>query len=97
MFSTLMTAHLLYAFAVRQPTGGRRPSRNRWLAAAVVGGLALQVLVVQLPLLQPIMGTAGLTGREWGLVVTAGALPAVVMMSVRSARRRIPKGEPWTS
>lgn len=77
MFSVLMTAHLLYAFAVRsQPRGARR---NGWLMAAVVGGIALQVLIVSVPAFHGVFGTAHLSLREWLLVAGMGAAPALAM------------------
>lgn len=79
MFSVLMTAHLLYAFAVRHPAGGKRVRSNPWLIAAVGTGIGLQALVVGLPALRPLFGTASLTLREWALVAVAGAVPALIM------------------
>ena len=84
MFSVLMTAHLLYAFAVRRSEG--RPDRaNPWLFAAVGGGLALQTLIVSLPLMQRLFSTVALSPSEWLLVAIGGIWP-VVTISVVSAR-----------
>jgi P-type Ca2+ transporter type 2C len=79
MFSVLMTAHLLYAFAVRRSGSGARGRRNRWLIAAVGGGIVLQVVVVSVPALQGVFGTAPLSLREWLLVGGAGTLPPVLI------------------
>ena len=38
---------------------------NRWLWIAMAGSVALQVLVVYVPVLQRAFGTVGLTGRDW--------------------------------
>ena len=62
------------------------------LRAAVVSGLSLQVLIVTVPGLRRVFGTAHLTWREWALVLTAGAVPTLVMAVSRrfvetSARR----------
>jgi len=78
-FSVLMTAHLIYAFAVRRTPGEPGQPANQWLRAAVAGGIALQALVVTVPALRPVFGTAHLTVREWALVAAAGLLPAAAM------------------
>jgi P-type Ca2+ transporter type 2C len=87
MFSVLMTAHLLYSFAVRQPARGSRNRANRWLFLAVGGGIVLQVAVVSIPALHHTFGTAHLSAREWSLVASAGALPSIVMTVSRALRR----------
>ena len=79
MFSVLMTAHLLYAFAARRSRSGEDLRPNRWLIGAVVGGIALQVFVVEFPALQKLFATAPLTLREWMTVGIAGALPVGIM------------------
>ena len=81
MFSVLMTAHLLYAFVVRRP-GGPRLRSNPWLIAAVAGGIVAQIVVVSLPFLERVFGTASLSLREWALVLVAGALPVVAMRAL---------------
>ncbi|HLW17072.1 MAG TPA: cation-transporting P-type ATPase, partial [Actinomycetota bacterium] len=74
MFCSLMVAHLFYAFAVRRPDAhGGRP--NRWLWAAVAGGIALQCAVVSVPVLQRIFSTVWLSPKEWLLVAAAGTAP----------------------
>jgi Ca2+-transporting ATPase len=79
MFTVLVVAHLLYAFAVRRSVRGPRLRRNTWLVAAVAGGLLLQALVVSVPAMRELFGTAALSFREWVLVVVAGMLPVFVM------------------
>jgi P-type Ca2+ transporter type 2C len=78
MFTVLVTAHLLYAFAVRG-SGGRFWA-NPWLIGAVAAGLALQFGVVIWPAAHDLFGTAHLTLKEWGVVAMAGLLPTVAMM-----------------
>ena len=84
MFTVLVVAHLLYAFAVRRPDmeGGWFASltSNPWLIGAVVAGVALQFLVLALPVAQEVFGTAPLTLREWALVLVGGVLPIAVMV-----------------
>jgi Ca2+-transporting ATPase len=38
---------------------------NHWLWAAIVGSVALQVVVVYVPFLQRAFGTVGLSGADW--------------------------------
>jgi Ca2+-transporting ATPase len=78
MFTVLVVAHLLYAFATRLPS--RR--LNRWLIVAVVGGLALQALVVLWPAAHPLFGTASLSPREWLLVIVGGTVPLLGMLAL---------------
>jgi Ca2+-transporting ATPase len=84
MFTVLVVAHLLYAFAVRRPDteGGWLASltSNPWLIGAVVAGVILQLLVLTLPFAQELFGTAPLTTREWALVIVGGVLPIAVMV-----------------
>lgn len=87
MFSVLVGAHLLYAFAARWPRGGR--SRRRagvWLVAAVTAGLGLQVAVVTLEPLRHIFGAAPLTLREWALVAVGATAPLAVMALAATGR-----------
>ncbi len=84
MFTVLVVAHLLYAFAARMPT----LAFNAWVAGAVAGGLALQVLAVLWPPAHPLFDTVRLHPREWLLVAVAGILPVAVMTGPGLARRR---------
>ena len=79
-FVTLSLAELLRAFTVRS----ERLSifqlglfSNRYLIAAVGASLALLLLTVFVPFLQPIFNTHYLTGREWLVVVGLALVPAV--------------------
>jgi len=82
MFTVLVTAHLLYAFAARRPSRGILA--NRWLLGAVAGGIALQFTIVAWPAAHDLFGTAHLMLREWLLVLAGGSLP-VLVMSLRGA------------
>ncbi len=95
MFTVLVAAHLLYAFAVRRPSGpgaGRgalaRLASNPWLLVAIGLGLLLQLTVVTLPVAHSLFGTAPLTAREWALVAAGGALPVLLMAAPRPTLRR---------
>ncbi len=46
---------------------------NRWLWAAIVGSVALQVLVVYAPFLQRAFGTVGLSAGDWAFCVAVAS------------------------
>ena len=94
-FTTLVLAQLFNAFNSRsdRTSGLRNLFTNRWLWAAVLLAVALQVAVVHLPFLQVAFGTASLDATHWAVCI---ALASIVlwleelMKLVRrvSARRR---------
>ncbi|HXF36600.1 MAG TPA: HAD-IC family P-type ATPase, partial [Actinomycetota bacterium] len=93
MFTVLVVAHLLYAFAVRRPSDARPSVRrlvsNPSLLLGVTAGLGLQLGAILWPPAREILGTAPLTGREWALVLGAGILPFLLMLlEGRSTRDR---------
>jgi hypothetical protein len=55
LFTVLVGAHVLYAYAVRLPTRGL--FSNRWLVGAVGIGIALQVAIVVWPAAHELLGT----------------------------------------
>ena len=81
MFTVLVVAHLLYAYAVRKPGTGR----NLGLLAAIAGGIALQVLVVAWPAAHAVFGTVSLGARDWVAATGMGALP---VLAIALAARR---------
>ncbi len=84
MFTVLITAHLLYAYAVRRPRSGRNP----WLFLSVAGGIALQVLVVTWPAAHSLFGLVPLDAREWVATAVIGSLPVLIMMAAARLRYR---------
>ncbi|WP_292406355.1 MULTISPECIES: cation-translocating P-type ATPase [unclassified Methanoculleus] len=67
---------------------------NPTLFLAILGTLALQVLVVYVPFLQPFLGTAPLTPGDWGLLALLG-LPVLVAGEVyKILRSRVEKDAP---
>jgi P-type Ca2+ transporter type 2C len=80
-FMTLAMAQLAHALNARRfgPlrwTSGR--TRNRWMVAALLLGVALQLLAVYVPALQRVLGTVALGTVDWTIVVGAALLPLVV-------------------
>jgi len=62
---------------------------NGWLWAAIIGSVALQVLVVHLPFLQRAFGTTGLSAGDWGFcVAVASSVLWVREVTKAIARRR---------
>ncbi|HEX5948468.1 MAG TPA: cation-transporting P-type ATPase, partial [Actinomycetota bacterium] len=83
MFMVLVATHLLYAFVARLPTR----SSNRWLLLAVLGGLALQALVVLFPPARSVFDTVPLGAGEWALVAVGALVPIGLMLLVERWRR----------
>ncbi|MPZ89086.1 MAG: HAD-IC family P-type ATPase, partial [Nitriliruptorales bacterium] len=77
MFTTLVAAGLLYAFAVRRGSGG--PFSNRWLLLAVLGGFLAQLFIVYFPPAQELFATVPLDLRDWALALAAGAAPSILL------------------
>lgn len=82
-FLTLVLAHLLYAFVVRQPA---HPLSNRSLVAAIGLAVALAAAVVLVPPLRTVFDAVSLGLGEWALVLLLGSLP-VASLAIGSARR----------
>jgi Ca2+-transporting ATPase len=86
MFTVLVVAHLLYAFAVRSPEPMLdRLATNRALFLAVGLGIGLQVAIIAWPAAHGLFGTASLTVRGWLLVAAAGIAPAAGMVAVQAS------------
>jgi magnesium-transporting ATPase (P-type) len=70
-FTTLVLAQLFNALASRSETASafQRLFTNRWLWAALAFGVATQVLVVHVPILQTAFGTAPLSPQQWLICV----------------------------
>ncbi|PZQ49339.1 MAG: haloacid dehalogenase, partial [Phenylobacterium zucineum] len=86
-FTTLVFAQLFNAFNARSLTASAFSGLfgNRWLWGAVLLGVALQVAVVQVPLLQVAFGTASLDLGQWLACVGM----ASVVLWVEEARKLV--------
>lgn len=82
-----MLAALLTAFNARSATASvvRGLFANRWLWAATLLAVALQVAVVHLPQLQTAFGTAALDATHWGVCLAMASL----IVWVEEARKAI--------
>lgn len=86
MFTTLVIAHLLYAYVVRRGSGGL--TSNRWLLVATAGGLAAQALLVVWPPAQAVFDTTALSAGGWAVSAVGGVLPNAVLWFVLATRDR---------
>ena len=79
-FVTLSLAELFRAYTVRSERASIFQIgvfSNRYMQYAVGLSIALLLLVVNLPFLQPIFNTHPLSGREWGVVLGLAIIPAI--------------------
>ena len=86
-FTTLVFAALIAAFNARSATSSLLTGllQNRWLWASVLLGVALQIAVVYLPVLQIGFGTAPLDPTHWAVAVGMASL----VIWVEEARKAI--------
>lgn len=88
-FMTLAMAQLAHALNAKRfgPFHlGSRGTRNRWMAAALLLGVVLQLLAVYVPVLQRVLGTVPLGPRDWAIVVGAALVPLVAGQAWKHAR-----------
>ena len=62
---------------------------NRWLVIAFLTVIALEVMVVYVPFLQPVFKTMPLSWADWGIVVAFGLVPLIVMEPVKLIRNAL--------
>jgi Ca2+-transporting ATPase len=91
-FTTLMLFQVFNVFNARSDDRSAFGTQlmNIWLWGAVFGSLALQALVVHVPMLQRAFGTVGLTAEDW--VFCAAVASSVLWLreldKALAARRR---------
>ncbi|WP_379133471.1 calcium-translocating P-type ATPase, SERCA-type [Paenibacillus sp. sgz500958] len=90
-FATLVMAQLIHVFDCRSSRSvfHRNPFQNKYLVLAVLSSVLLMLVVMYLPVLQPVFKTVPLSFREWCLVFVTAGIPTFVMGagSVWSGRR----------
>jgi Ca2+-transporting ATPase len=89
-FTTFVLFQVVNAFNARSETATalrRHSLANRRLLAALAAVVVLQVLVVQVPLAQPVFDTTALTPAQWGLCV-AVALSVLAVEETRKVMAR---------
>ena len=74
-FTTLVLLQLLNALNARsdERSAFHRLLRNPWLHGALALSLALQILVVYAPFMQPAFGTVGLSIEDWIVCVAVAS------------------------
>ena len=98
MFVTLALTQLVFALVIRRPERGSSPAErslrasidrffsNRWLLLGVLGGMALQIVLVTWAPARELFDASVFSAREWALAIAASILPhAVFLISARGA------------
>ncbi|MDQ0193155.1 calcium-translocating P-type ATPase, SERCA-type [Paenibacillus wynnii] len=95
-FATLVMAQLIHVFDCRSSRSvfHRNPFQNKYLVLAVLSSVILMIVVMYLPVLQPVFKTVPLNFREWCLVLVTAGIPTFVMGagSVWSGKRKRSRG-----
>ena len=75
-FTVLVLIQLFNAFNSRsmEHSAFYRVFSNPWLVGAILLGLVLQILVVEVPFLQVAFGTVPLTLGQWGICVAMASI-----------------------
>jgi Ca2+-transporting ATPase len=90
-FATLGLAqafHLGNARSVTDVLARRRVLSNPWALGAVGLVTGLQIVAIHLPALAAVLRVVPLTLAEWGLVLGAASIPALVGQALRVGKRR---------
>jgi Ca2+-transporting ATPase len=88
-FTTLVLAQLVNVFNARSDhhSAFRHLLVNRWLWLAVFVSLALQAVVVYVPVMQRAFGTVALDAGDWGRCALMASAVLVVSEAVKAVRR----------
>jgi P-type Ca2+ transporter type 2C len=89
-FMTLALAQVFHAFGARSRDKSIFSSwvlKNPWVWGAVGICVFLQILAVSVPLLNRVLHTMPLAGRDWGLVLVGAIAPVLVVELIKLARR----------
>ncbi|WP_391558320.1 calcium-translocating P-type ATPase, SERCA-type [Robertmurraya sp.] len=80
-FATLVLAQLIHVFDCRSEKSvfSRNPFGNMYLVWAVISSLALMLVVMYYPPLQPIFHTVPLALRDWLLVIGFASIPTFLL------------------
>lgn len=89
-FMTLALAQVFHAFGARsreKSIFSRWVLKNPWVWGAVGVCVFLQVLAVSAPLLNRVLHTVPLSGRDWGLVLVGAIAPVLLVELIKLVRR----------
>jgi len=93
-FVTLSTSELIRAFTARSeryPVLKMGVFSNKWMNYAVLASLAMVLLVVYVPFLNPIFKTTPLGWEQWELILPLLLIPSIVAEVVKWLTNRSPK------
>ncbi len=93
-FTTLVLFQIFNALNARSENQSvlSRLFSNRILAAGLLLGTLLQLVVIYVPAVQPVMQTAPLNASQWGLVIAVSASGLVIVEIEKLIRRRLRAG-----
>lgn len=88
-FTTLVVAQLIHVFDCRSEKSifSRNPFENKFLVWAVISSMALVLVVIYYPPLQPIFHTVPIEARDWLLIIGMSALPTFLLAGTFLARK----------
>jgi Ca2+-transporting ATPase len=92
LFTTIVLTQLLHAFNFRSETRSvfrLETLGNRWLVAAFVGSMSLQMLVIYVPALQRVFRTQPLGLHDWIAVVIAALVPLILIDAAKLITARM--------
>jgi Ca2+-transporting ATPase len=90
VFTTLVLSQLMHAFNSRSETMSFLELSfldNKALLLALAASLALQLVVIFVPPLMRLFGTAYLSAAGWGLIIACSVVPVILIDRVKVALR----------
>lgn len=88
-FASLVMAQLIHVFDCRSEKSvlSRNPFGNLFLVWSVMSSLALMLVVIYFPPLQPIFHTLPIAARDWLLIIGLSAIPTFLLAGTFLARK----------
>lgn len=88
-FATLVMAQLIHVFDCRSEKSvlSRNPFGNSFLVWSVFSSLALVLVVIYYPPLQPIFHTLPISGKDWLLIIGLSSIPTFLLAGTFLARK----------
>jgi Ca2+-transporting ATPase len=88
-FATLVMAQLIHVFDCRSEKSvlSRNPFGNMFLVWSVISSLALVLVVIYYPPLQPIFHTLPIDGKDWLLIIGLSSIPTFLLAGSFLARK----------
>ncbi|GLB59414.1 calcium-translocating P-type ATPase, SERCA-type [Cytobacillus sp. NCCP-133] len=88
-FATLVMAQLIHVFDCRSEKSvfSRNPFGNKYLVWAVISSLALVLVVIYYPPLQPIFHTVPIELHDWWMIIGLSAIPTFLLAGTFLARK----------